>query len=103
MLWNAVPWWNGTMRIMAAERRRGLDCVPRLLARLPRLRAVVLVGHTAGHARTALAMSDVGVFASAHPSPQVRAAFPDRWRAIPDDWARVRQYLDGLQPDAAAS
>lgn len=32
-------------------------------------------------------------FSSAHPSPRVRASWPDRWHAIPTDWAKVKPVL----------
>lgn len=94
-LWNAVPWWNGTTAIREPERRDGLHAVRALLLLLPRLRAVVLVGRTAGRARTVLEAAGLPVFASAHPSPQVRAGWPALWRAIPAEWAKAARLLDG--------
>lgn len=94
VLWNAVPWWNGTTRIAAPELAAGLRTLPSVLACLPRLRAAVLVGRTAARARGILEARGLAVFASAHPSPNVRAAFPHLWRAIPDRWREARLHLD---------
>ena len=97
VLWNTVPWWNGTIRFTAAERARGLATLPRLLDLLPSLRAAVCVGRQAERARPLLEARGLHVLASAHPSPQVRAGNAARWRAIPDVWAQARTFLqDGV-------
>jgi hypothetical protein len=95
LVWNTVPWWNGTIRFTAAERRAGLEALPGFLDLLPALRAVVLVGRQAGRARGLVEARGLQVFESAHPSPQVRAANPDRWHAIPARWAEARATLVG--------
>lgn len=86
LIWNAVPWWNGKVAVTAAELRDGAEALSELLALLPALRSVCLVGRKAetvwGRAGTAA----VPVFVSAHYSANVRAAFPDRWMAIPGIW-----------------
>ena len=86
-LWNLVPWWNGTTAVTGAERAAGLAALAVLLPLLPNLDTAVLVGRTAGAARNAL--GSLRVLESAHPSPQVRAGFRDRWDAIPGVWARA--------------
>lgn len=95
--WNIIPWWNGTRKVTAGELRSGLDCLEDLIAILQNLRAVVLVGHRAAQAKRYLQEkhSCVQVFSSPHPSPLVRARFPDRWNAIPTQWARI---LDVIGP-----
>lgn len=86
---NAVPWWDGSIRVTAEQRRLGADALAELLGLLRALRAVVLVG---GTAQRAWAHSGVAVpvgatlWRSDHPSPQVRAAFRARWEAIPSCW-----------------
>jgi hypothetical protein len=89
VLWNVVPGWNGTMRVTGAEVREGLGHLARLLPLLPRLDTVILAGRHAG--RAAALLGGLRVIASAHPSPNVRAAFPDRWAAIPGTWAGARR------------
>ncbi|WP_308918201.1 uracil-DNA glycosylase family protein [Jannaschia sp. LMIT008] len=89
VVWNVVPWWNGTIRFTAAERRAGLTVLPAFLALFSDLRGAVTVGRQAATARDMLTRHGLDVHACAHPSPQVRAAFPDRWAAIPDVWARA--------------
>jgi uracil-DNA glycosylase len=98
-IWNAVPWWNGTTRLTAAERRAGLDALDPFLALLPQLAAAVTVGRTAAAAGNRLAARGLAVFASAHPSPQVRAARPELWRAIPAVW-REAAAAAGLREEA---
>jgi hypothetical protein len=90
LLWNAAPVWNGTIRLGVAELREGLGHLPDLLALLPRLDAAILVGRHAARAEPLLPQH-VRVIRSAHPSPQVRAAFPERWAAIPQAWAAARR------------
>jgi hypothetical protein len=90
-IWNAIPWWNGTIRVTGAEERAGLAELPRFLDLLPDLRAVALVGARAGRAEPLLAARGLPTFRSAHPSPQVRAARRDLWDAIPGVWARAAE------------
>ncbi len=89
VLWNLVPWWNGTTAITAAERLAGAQALRELLPLLPGLDTVVLVGRTAEAARPLL--GGLRVLSSAHPSPQVRAGFRDRWDAIPRIWRQARR------------
>jgi hypothetical protein len=90
--WNAAPLWNGTIRLHAAELRDGLALLPALLALLPRLDTAILVGRHAARAEPLLP-PHLRVIRSAHPSPQVRAAFPMAWAAIPQTWAQARRPL----------
>lgn len=92
--WNVVPWWNGTRKITAPELREGADLVRDLIALLPRLRVVVLVGKKAARARPHLETKNLALFASAHPSPLVRASSPDRWKAIPMEWANAARFAE---------
>ena len=89
VLWNLVPWWNGTTAITAGERAAGTEALQALLPLLPRLDTAVLVGRTASTAQPLL--GGLRVLASAHPSPQVRAGFRDRWDAIPGVWRQARR------------
>jgi len=97
--WNLIPWWNGTRKITGQELRDGLDCLQELIGLLPNLRAVVLVGKHAAKAEPYLKEKYPGlrVFASAHPSPLVRANFSQRWNAIPAEWARVRETINDAE------
>ncbi len=87
--WNVIPWWNGTRTVTAAELREGAEETRRLAGLLPRLRAVVFVGEKASRARPHLEDAGLAFFSSRHPSPIVRAARPDEWRAIPSVWAKA--------------
>lgn len=86
LIWNAVPWWNGTAKVTAAEQRDGAEALADLLGLLPDLRAACLVGRKAEAAWARSGGAAVPSFASAHFSANVRAAFPDRWAAIPGVW-----------------
>lgn len=75
IVWNIVPWYIGTgHRIRAAGRpdiEAGLPALSRLLALLPKLKIVVLVGRKAergGHLVSRL-RPGVRLFQSPHPSP----------------------------------
>jgi hypothetical protein len=92
--WNVIPWWNGTRKVTGQELREGVACVQELIALLPMLRSVVLVGGKAAKANAYLKGRGLTLFTSAHPSPLVRARYPDRWNAIPSQWAKVRTVLD---------
>lgn len=87
LLWNIVPWWNGTRRIAAVEHRAGIAALLALVALLPKLKVIVLVGRRAHRAEPSIAHLDVPIFKTAHPSPIVRASRPQLWASIPDQWA----------------
>ena len=93
VIWNVIPWWNGTIALTRAELAAGMACLPDLLRRLPHLKAVVMVGRRAGMAQPYLQTTGLGLFRSAHPSPQVRAAWPDRWNDIPRAWSEILPLL----------
>ena len=89
VIWNVIPWWNGSIAVTAAERAAGLLELPHALALLPRLHTAVLVGRTAARARPVL--GGLRVLESAHPSPQVRAGNRALWDAIPEIWRQAAQ------------
>ena len=93
VIWNVIPWWNGSISVTAAERAAGLQELPHALALLPRLHTAVLVGRTAARARPA--MQGLRVLESAHPSPQVRAGNRALWDAIPGVWRQAAQPPSG--------
>ena len=86
VVWNVCPWWNGTTAFGSAEGRAGVAELPRFLDLLPSVRVAVCVGRRAEAARALLEDRGVRVFASAHPSGQVRASYRERWNAIPTVW-----------------
>lgn len=91
--WNVVPWWNGTSSVRAAELRQGIREGRSLITLLPHLQAVVFVGKKASRACGGPKSPGITFFSSAHASPMVKARWPDLWRSIPDDWARVKPIL----------
>lgn len=90
--WNLIPGWNDTRKVTGQELGDGLSCLEELIRLLPKLRAVVLVGKHAAKAAPYFKSRhpDIRLFTSAHPSPLVRAKFPDRWNRIPAAWAKAR-------------
>jgi hypothetical protein len=90
LFWNTMPGWNGKIAYTADELRKGPEALRRLLALLPDLRTVVLVGNPARERAGKLIARlrpDLKVITSAHPSPRVRATNRAKWEAIPAQWA----------------
>lgn len=58
----------------------------RFLSICPQIRTVELVGIKAERAEHLVRMR---VLFSSHPSPLVRAKYPERWAEIPNIWARA--------------
>lgn len=86
LIWNVVPGWNGTRKVTPAELKDGVGEVRNLMALLPLVEVVVLVGRQAARAETLLSATGVAILHSFHPSPLVRASRPDQWADIPRAW-----------------
>ncbi|WP_395395622.1 uracil-DNA glycosylase [Novosphingobium sp. BL-8A] len=82
--WNIVPTWNGTMKITAAEERRGAAHLNELLKLLPNVRAAVLCGAKAQRAGQKWADHGISIFKTAHPGMQARNGPHSRenWKQI---------------------
>jgi Uracil DNA glycosylase superfamily len=93
ILWNVIPWWNGSRPVERLELQDGARRVVELIHLLRNPRAVVLVGNKAAEARSYLPITGLTVFTSSHPSPLVRARWPERWKKIPSEWRKVKQAL----------
>ena len=93
VIWNIVPWWNGTRKIVGEELTDGLDRLGTLLDLLPELRVVVGVGNRASRASGYVTSRGLPFLRSAHPSPINRASRPQIWASIPSHWAEARRYL----------
>jgi hypothetical protein len=89
VIWNIVPWWNGTRKVTGAELREGAASIERLVTLLPALSVVVMVGRKAANAERFLRNTGLELFESHHPSQIVRARYPDKWQSIPLQWARA--------------
>jgi hypothetical protein len=89
ILWNVIPWWNGTRAIGANELRGGVLQTVALLTHLRQLQAIVFVGVKAARAMAQLQTAELASFTSCHPSPLVRARWPDKWRDIPREWRKA--------------
>ena len=89
-LWNTIPGWNDTTDFTRAESKRGSACLPRLLALLPNLTVVVLVGTEAKKwAAPHVKAANIPVLTSYHPSRTNQNCNPELWASIPDDWGKV--------------
>ncbi len=89
VIWNTVPWWNGTTAVRAGEARAGAAELDRLLPILPHLRGAILAGRIARvHAGPRLIAAGLRVFPCVHPSPQCRAgpATSAEWARLPVLW-----------------
>ena len=93
LMWNVVPGWNGTRKITKQELADGVAEVRNLIALLPNLEVVVLVGKKAAKAEPLLAGAGVAIFRSLHNSPLVRASKPAEWARIPEVWAEAARSL----------
>ncbi len=98
VIWNVIPWWNGTIAIGAGQLRAGLESLSVLLTKLSALEVVVLVGRKA---ERALAQAKgYQVVCSCHPSRRVRARYKDRWEAIPSIWGSALTCLESRTPSS---
>lgn len=86
LLWNTVPWWNGTRAIRSAELAAGLERLDHLFCLLPKLTTVIGVGNKAGQTKPLIVARGLSFYCSAHPSPINRAVRPLVWEAIPLAW-----------------
>jgi hypothetical protein len=86
--WTLVPWRCRTPQTKRGQIAAGLRDLTDLLALLSRLDTVVLSGAAAA-ARPSV--SHLRVIQSDHPSPVIRARYPDRWRNIPITWRQAAQ------------
>lgn len=87
ILWNTVAGWNGTRAIKRDELLGGVADLRDLFELLPKLQVVVLVGKKAEKAEALVSeIPNIEVFKSPHPSPLVRASYPERWNSIPAIW-----------------
>lgn len=89
VLWNVIPGWNGRRAIGAGEVRVGVEELRSLLALLPNVRKVVLVGNRAQRAAPAIESLGMRVFRSAHPGPLVKGPNRALWERIPLQWAEA--------------
>lgn len=95
ILWNVIPAWNGTRKIVKEELIQAHSYLEELIKLLPNLQVVVLVGKRAS--------KNVGnyleknhkfhIIESFHPSPIVRASNFSKWSSIPEQWKLARNFL----------
>jgi hypothetical protein len=93
ILWYVIPWWNGTHAVTGSELQDGVSRMNELINLLARLRVIVLVGEKAAVARSHLETTGLALFTSVHPSPLVRARWPEKWKAIPSEWRKVKSFI----------
>ncbi len=94
VIWNTIPWWNFTRSIAAGELGSGAMQVQELISHLPELRVVILVGKKAAtRAKRYVDLSRYALIVSDHPSPLVRARWPQRWESISSTWAGALDFM----------
>lgn len=99
IVWNTVPWYIGTgSKIRPASKddiAAGVESLADLIALLPKLRAVVLVGGKAQKAERHLRSiaPDIAVFTSPHPSPLFINRKPENREVLLKSWQAVNTFL----------
>jgi hypothetical protein len=93
IMWNVIPWWNGTRAVTKTELQTGESSLSELVHLLSKLRAIMLVGKNAARAKSYCENSGLTVFTCDHPSPLVRARWPNRWSAIKSEWRKVASFI----------
>ena len=93
--WNVIPGWNGTTKIKRDEIANGTNVLRELLDLFPHLKVMVAVGRRAEETLSKMNLSKVPIISSTHPSNRNRnnPATKDRWKAIPEQWAKSLEYL----------
>ena len=94
VIWNVIPRWNGTTKVTTAERREGTARIGELVKLLPNLKVIVLVGNQAKLAKPLLDNLGYEIMCSYHPASRVRASYPEKWQAIPLEWAKAKAFID---------
>ena len=93
VLWNVVPWWNGTRKVSAEELSTGIERLAGLLTLLPKISVVVGVGAKSLKAREFIHRRGLPFVPSMHPSPLNRARRKAAWDKIPEQWFLAHKYL----------
>lgn len=89
VLWNTIPWWNGTIAMTGGEKRSGAAELRSLLELLPELRGVVLAGNQAWQfGAPQLLHTGLKLFRCVHTSLQARNGPNSRegWLQLPHVW-----------------
>ena len=86
LIWNAIPWWNGTRKIAKDEQSDGAAALSELLSLLPMLKVIVLVGIKAQRVARGVDLHGLHIAVSFHPSPLVRGFQREKFDSIPAEW-----------------
>ncbi|CAM3303041.1 uracil-DNA glycosylase [Paracoccus nototheniae] len=89
VLWNIIPWWNGSRKITPTEMKAGLQQLDALMDLLPEVTTVIAVGRRAARAKAVVEKRRLAFYCSAHPSQINRAVRPKVWEAIPGIWKKA--------------
>jgi uracil-DNA glycosylase len=98
--WNAVPWYIGTGKKIrpanSADIANGSESIAELLALLPRLKAIVLVGLKAQRVEQRIRSIEphLQLFHSPHPSPMFVNRKPENRGLLLQYWLKVQAYLE---------
>jgi len=97
ILWNTVPWWNGTRKVSAEELSTGIERLAGLLDLLPTVRVVVGVGAKSLKAQEFIKRRGLPFVPSMHPSPINRARRRVAWEKIPHQWSSAHKHLTNIK------
>ena len=100
LIWNIVPWYvgvSGNIRLVnRADIRESFPYLAELLALLPDLKVIALVGRKAQSAKSQIAqLTTVPIVATHHPSARVFNVWPHKKDEMRDQLAEVASYLTG--------
>lgn len=98
LLWNIVPWYVGgdsnIRPVTKLDIATALPFITELIALLPHLQAIVLIGHKAQNVKIQLArLTNARLFESHHPSQRVMNRWPERRAEILVTFRNLASFL----------
>ena len=102
LIWNIVPWYVGTRKhilpVSRADIRQALPYLKDLLALLPRLELIVLVGRKAQLAKPQIRLlTPIEIKHTYHMSGQVFNRWPEKKKLTEEDFRGIAAFLNGEQ------
>lgn len=95
VIWNVVPWWNGTTKVTTEELRKGMAYLEPLVGVLHSLSMVVLCGSDAASTKDFFESRGLPTIESYLPAAMVRATRKTDWEKIPSVWAQALKTIQG--------
>jgi len=101
VIWNTIPTWNGTRQIKAEDLKTAPGHLRDLLALVPRVKVIILVGNRAQETFAKIErvapniVAGYKIIRSLHPSPLVRATRREEWEQIHQVWRQAGASIGG--------